>query len=475
MPSAVHGRSDGRTLIADLTTWWSSRTLFVSETSGQPTCRERGLLHLLQAGLVGQELQHVAHERDEPSGRLAESILRVPSVCHDIQELLVREAVNHSEALEIALDSVIVDDGDDPTEPILGLEQYDAVAVDFGSTITSHNERLLRDESPTDAHTRTIHTSLALDARDVARVQEHAVVRLRQNKDNRQRTGVAHPPRPSQRSATVPNLAFVNEVTLPDVSDTVLPSKRRPKKKTVRPKVTVRPGAVPRTNVHSRPTRQVENDADPMHTQRATDAPTRGRKRPAATSGHTAPRKKPRGNIRLPSPSETASDDEQECFDLHGISGEDSEEENVDAGTPVVVDPGLSEHAYSSRRRRGSVAMLSDVGGLQPVSFSTEDSSPAPIACPPRPRPRRIVPGAQGAQGPGISTSFEPFRPQQARQSTGDPPTRGRRSSLRSSTSKDSPDCGGRRTPSGSRSVHFADEPPATRTRSKSRTRSRSR
>ncbi|VDC02223.1 unnamed protein product [Peniophora sp. CBMAI 1063] len=428
LPSPVHRRQDEQALIADIRSWWSSDELFFCEESGEVQTLENGLQHLLQAGLICQELAHLEEDREDSAGILRESCLQDEDLRDSIRNVLVTFARDHSTKLKTAL-TPVEDDEYEARSPAEADDAYDGEDVDFTLSVAELDARLRQETAGHDMYMRTIGKSLELDALDDARAAANQATRKQQNKDNRQRTGMIHPPKAHVDVTAGPDLAFVNDVTLPEVSPRdIVPKKKRVAKKTPR--------------VRARPANQTL--ATVNHRQRAPEAAQKpAQKRKAPAKDVSSLQKKPPAKRRRTASLSAADAEEQESFDIHNISGDESE--------------GLAPSATNEDGCRGENV-----------------TEPAPPKVTAKPRPRRVVPGNPGRPAAGVSTSFAETNvadsdlPKDASELvTG--ASRGRRSSLRSSNQESTPATVGPRTRSQSRTVHFAEAPPSASTRSKSR------
>lgn len=419
LPSAFHSQEDRDALLDGLSTWWTSGDLFCSAENGDLRPLECALAHLLQAGLLCQDLDHAQNSRQSACGTLEGTILLDRALRQNIRDMIVEGAVTHNNALQ----SIMADyDETAPGSPLLqtdDVQLYDAEAVTFACSVSDHNERLMAECAPPDAYTRTIRTSLLLESRNDDLPHLNAAIRNEQNKENRQRTGHKHPPRAAPTRSLGPDLAFVNDVTLPDVSAVEAePPKRRKQKPQQRLTIRTKVNPPPRTTRPSSPSEGTSRTAQTVH-KSSTKTP---RKRSTPAASDEPAHKRPRLRTQ-PLFEPGTSDEEQEVFDLDNVSGDDSD------AMPMQEDPPVSK---------------------------------------PRPRP---VKAGDLRKAPGISTSFHTSGSQEksAVADTLDAPTpsRGRRLSIKSSSLRDKPVTEGPQTRARSRSVRFAAAPPSAHTRSK--------
>lgn len=464
LPPAFRERQDGAELLDELTDWWSNIDLFVVPESGEPHALERGLVHLLQVGLLCREIEHVRNESLD-ADIYESAFLLDDQLQARILDVVVSEANSHKLSVEDALNMATEDDILDSLPGTAGLDEYNAQPLQLTCSVAQHEQRLLQDSNPSEPYLRAVQQTLSLDARDRERVREHAAIRVRQNKDNRQRTGEIHPPRPPPDRPDVPDLDFVEDVMLPDVSDVALPSKRsKPRKrKPANPRISLkqRIPAKGLTNASSESS-LVADIAKPKSRGRSSQ------RRKAPVDDHPPPRKRRRmAKARIDS---SGSEGEAESFDINFEDSHDGDASDRD--TDRGSGGRQRDRATSHIVRRRSTSLLGSGQGLaieqmRPVSFDAEGSPETPAPVPKaRPRPRRVPPGQKSSMGPGVSTAFaltgtdnNGIATSSERAETPSCGTR-RRSSLRSSTSQAVAN-DGPRTRSRSRSVRFAEGIPA--------------
>lgn len=469
LPSAVHAREDTEDLLEDFSSWWGCSDLFVSEVSGEAQTLENGLVHLLQIGLLCRDVQLASEADASHTLWPSTTILANPDLRDALHDIIVTEATNHIALLHQFL--VVAPEADN-TEAFPGDEgdDYDLEDLELAKTVEEHAAELLVESEPQDVYMRTVYKSLDLDAVDSQRIASNAAVRAQQNKDNRQRTGFIHPPKPPAAPKPVPNLAFVNDVELPDVTALVANKQSRKKGKQ---KASVRVRRAPVTK-RAVPSSSDETRQQPVEKQRSKRNMSRGGKVLASRTSspeRTGPPRKRRRLVKARSPvSAEDSDDAAESFNLDGFTDSDNDEGNLPDDTSQSHQ-GHPEVPGASSLRRRSRSLLDEtrpflVGTLRPVAFDAVDN---PVKQKPRPRPVR--PGRPRKEA-GVSTSFGDEPDAQSHVNHNDLPpanTRGRRSSLRRSGTHDGLDSPSSRTRSHSHSVRFADQPPASSTRSKSR------
>lgn len=468
LPSGLHLREDSEDLLEEFTSWWGSSDLFVSEYSGQAHTLENGLLHLLQIGLLCRDLHVASKTGSSHQHILTPSILDEPDLRDALYEIIVTEATHHV----TLLDECLAAPEDADTQHPVSEDQhndYDNEDVVLAMTVEEHAADLLLDCEPGDVYMRTVQKSLELDAIDAQRVASNAAIRVQQNKDNRQRTGFIHPPKPPALPQSVPNLEFVNDIELPDVTAIVAEKRARRKAKS---KAAVRVRRAPG------PKRAHVASVDAVAVQAASNKPRKTKQprlgkvlasRTRSPEGTGPPKKRRRLGPVSPA-SERDSDEAEESFNLDDITDDDRD-------TGVLPDHQSDSYiaeeqmpAASSSRRR-SRSLLDEtrpffVDNLRSVVFDSVDN-----AVQPKPRPRPVQRGRRPRAAPGVSTSFagEQDVASLVTQDHGSPPhTTSRRSSLRRSGTHDGVDSGVR-TRSQSHSVRFAEGPPSSSTRSKSR------
>ncbi|KZV69448.1 hypothetical protein PENSPDRAFT_665797 [Peniophora sp. CONT] len=425
MPSAVHRREEGQSLVDDITTWWTANSLFYCEDTGDLQASETALFHLLQAGLLWQELEH--SEAGTLTGLNAEgdSILLDESLREHIREVIISGAISHDESLQ----SILKDYNPVVDESLAlegnGLELYDAEEISLTVTVSEHRQQLLALSAPTDGYMSAVQNSLLLESHNDELPAVNAAIRKQQNKDNRQQTGHIHPPRVTAAPRPLPDLSFINDVTLPDVSDAVaVPVKKRSRRSqqnvTIRSRVPAPRSATQQTGPGSENTRTDTRKAK-------SKSSGKGSRKRTAEADVSEPATKRSRRDKEPLFAGGSSDGEGEAFDLDNVTGDES-----DAG-PTAEEP-----------------------------------LPAKM-----PRARPVKKGRDRTLDAGVSSSFsatvEEDHNSQVTEMDLPSPVRQRRSSVKHSGVTEGPSCDGPQTRARSRSVKFAQEPPSSHTRSKLR------